>query len=134
MAGGGEAGDSGPLIALGHAWTIDGLDDLPIAALDDTTVLQEVAEQTSYGQIFLNELIRRQRRLAVSVAGVFLLLLFGLPVVNLQFPEVASLPVLGLPLSWLVLGVLIYPLLLVLALYFVYTARALEDEFLDLIR
>ncbi len=134
MAGGGETGASGPPIALDDAWSVDELDDLSIEALDDTIVLQEVAEQTSYGQIFLNDLVRRQRRLALSVAGVFLLLLFGLPLVNLAFPQVASLPVLGLSLSWLVLAVLVYPLLLVLAWYFTTTARALEDEFVDLVR
>ncbi len=134
MAGGGEPGAAGPPIALDDAWPVDDLDDLSIEALDDTIVLQEVAEQTSYGQIFLNDLVRRQRRLALSVAGVFLLLLFGLPLVNLAFPQVASLPVLGLSLSWLVLAVLVYPLLLVLAWYFTTTARALEDEFVDLVR
>lgn len=134
MAGGGEIGATGPPTALDDAWSVDDLDDAPIEALDDTTVLQEVAEQTSYGQIFLNDLVRRQRRLALSVAGVFLLLLFGLPLVNLAFPQVAGLPVLGLPLSWLILAVLVYPLLLVLAWYFTTTARALEDEFVDLVR
>ncbi len=134
MAGGGEPGAAGPPIALHDAWAVDDLDDLSIEALDDTVVLQEVAEQTSYGQIFLNDLVRRQRRLALSVACVFLLLLFGLPLVNLASPQVASLPVLGLSLSWLVLAVLVYPLLLVLAWYFTTTARALEDEFVDLVR
>ena len=133
MAGAGETGAPVP-IAVDDAWAVDEVDDLSIEALDDTVVLQEVAEQTSYGQIFLNDLVRRQRRLALSVAGVFLLLLFGLPLVNLAFPEVAALPVMGLSLSWLLLAVLVYPLLLALAWYFTTTARALEDEFVDLVR
>lgn len=101
---------------------------------DESPFLQEVEEQTSYGEIFLAELIRRQRRLSLSVAGVFLALLFGLPVLNLQFPAVAEIPVLGLPLSWLLLAVVIYPLLWVLGLYFTTTAHAIEDEFIDLVR
>lgn len=92
-------------------------------------VLQEVAEQTSYGELLMADLIRRQRRLALSVAGVFLVLLLGLPLVNLLLPTVAALPVFGLPLTWVLLAVLIYPLLWSLGWYFSTTARALEDEF-----
>lgn len=97
-------------------------------------IIKEVAEQTSYGEIFLSDLIRRQRRLALSVAAVFLLLLFGLPLLNLLLPSLVALPILGLPLSWLLVAVAIYPLLWGLALYFTTTARAVDDEFVKLIR
>lgn len=102
-------------------------DDLPTDAA--AVVLQEVAEQSSYGELLLADLIRRQRRLALSVTGVFLVLLLGLPLVNLLLPTVAALPVFGLPLTWVLLAILIYPLLWLLGWYFSTTARALEDEF-----
>jgi uncharacterized membrane protein (DUF485 family) len=108
----------------------DEFDDL----LPDDLALQEVAEQTTYGEIVLEDLVRRQRALSLSVAAVFLLLLFGLPLFNALFPELGALSVLGLPLSWLLLAVLIYPLLWLLAWYYVTTSRKYEDEFTDLVR
>jgi uncharacterized membrane protein (DUF485 family) len=115
----------------------DGLDEfseLDDLVAGDDPALQEVAEQTTYGEIVLGDLIRRQLALSLSVAGAFLLLLFGLPIFNLLFPQLGALPVLGLPLSWLLLAVLIYPILWVLALYYVTTSRTFEDEFTELVR
>jgi hypothetical protein len=106
------------------------LDDL---LADGDVPIKEVAEQTVYGEVVLDDLIRRQLTLSLSVAGVFLLMLFGLPIFNLLFPELAALPVLGLPLSWLMLAVAIYPLLWLLAYYYVTTTRKLEDDFIDLL-
>src|SRR3712207_729793 len=91
--------------------------------------LQEVAEQTPYGEILLEDLISRQRRLAVSVAAAFLVILFGLPLMNLLFPELVQMRVLGLPMSWLALAVLVYPIVWALAVYYVVTSRKYEDEF-----
>lgn len=100
----------------------------------DEPAILEVAEQTAYGEVVLGDLIRRQLTLALSVASAFLLLLFGLPVFNLLFPQLGALPVLGLPLSWLLLAVLIYPILWLLAYYYVTTSEKFEDEFTDLVR
>jgi uncharacterized membrane protein (DUF485 family) len=104
------------------------------AGVGHSVVLQEVAEQTSYGEIFLNDLIRRQRRLSLRLAAVFLALLVGLPLVNLAMPAIMGLTIVGLPLSWLMLAVLTYPLLWLLAVYFTIAARTIEDEFMDLVR
>jgi uncharacterized membrane protein (DUF485 family) len=101
---------------------------------DPSAVLQEVAEQTSYGEIFLNDLIRRQRRLSLSVAAVFFAVLIGLPALNSVGPMIMALPILGIPLTWLLLAVLIYPFLWLLAFHFTMTARAIEEEFVDLVR
>jgi uncharacterized membrane protein (DUF485 family) len=106
--------------------------DAFLATADDALV--EVAEQTTYGEVVLEDLIRRQLTLSLSVAGAFLLLLFGLPLFNLLFPDLAALSVLGLPLSWLLLAVLIYPVLWVLAYYYVATSRKYEREFDELVR
>lgn len=100
----------------------------------DGLPLQEVAEQTVYGEVMLDDLIRRQLALALSVASAFLLLLFGLPLFNLLFPELSGLPLFGLSLSWLLLAVLIYPILWLLAYYFVTTSQKFEDEFIELVR
>jgi uncharacterized membrane protein (DUF485 family) len=96
--------------------------------------LLEVAEQTAYGEIVLEALIRRQLLLSLSVASVFLTMLFGLPIMNLVFPQFTALSILGLPLSWLLLAVVIYPVLWVLAMYYVATAKYFEDEFAEQVR
>jgi hypothetical protein len=113
---------------------IDDLDQLDELLAQDDLPLQELAEQTAYGEIVLADLIRRQFTLSLSVAAVFLLLLFGLPIFNLVFPDLGALPILGLPLRWLLLAALIYPVLWILAYYYVTTSGKYEEEFTDLVR
>jgi hypothetical protein len=103
-------------------------------ATDGDAPLQEVAEQTSYGEVVLDDLVRRQRTLSLSVAAVFLCALFGFPLFNLLFDELSRLSVFGLSLAWLLLAALIYPLLWLLAVYYVSTAQKLEDEFIDIVK
>ncbi len=111
----------------------DALAELDALQVVDETV-QEIAEQTSYGEILLDELIRRQLALSLRVASVFLLALFVLPLLNRFAPQLMAVRVLGLPLHWLVLAVLVYPLLWALGVYFVVTAKKHEDEFTELVR
>jgi hypothetical protein len=133
----------GPLVEESHPeGDLDGFDQLEevddVAGLvtlqPEPEALQEVAEQTPYGEILLEDLIRRQLRLGLSVAGAFLVILCGLPLMNLCFPQLVQLPVLGIPLSWLALTVLIYPFLWALAAYYVGTSRKYEDEFTELVK
>ena len=112
----------------------DPLADLDALLAEDDGPILELVEQTPYGEVVLGDLIRRQLTLSASVACAFLLLLFGLPLFNLLFPELGAVPVFGLPLSWLLLGVLIYPLLWVLAYYYVTTSQKFEDEFTELVQ
>jgi len=69
----------------------------------------------------------RQARLSLRVAVVFLVLIFGLPLVNWLLPEVAQTRVLGFPLTWLFLAVLFYPLTWALSGYFVRESDRLEE-------
>lgn len=73
-------------------------------------------------------LMRRQARLAMTVAAGFLLLMFGLPLANTLWPEAMQRRVAGFPFSWLLLGVLMYPLTWVLAATFVRRSEALEAD------
>jgi len=98
------------------------------------SAVQDIAEQTTYGEILLEDLIRRQLSLSLNVAAVFVGILFGLPLVNLFFPQVVAMPVFGIPLGWIVLAVLLYPMLWGLAAYFVSTSRKYEDEFTELVK
>ena len=68
------------------------------------------------------------------MAAVFLVVLFGLPLMNLLFPELVRMQVFGLPMAWLALGALIYPFVWTLALYYVGTSRKYDDEFTRLVK
>jgi hypothetical protein len=109
------------------------LEDLEAYQTEDEALL-EIAEQTPYGEVLLEDLVRRQLTLAVSVAAVFLVILLGLPLMNLLFPDLVAMRLLGLPMSWLTLAVLIYPFVWALACYFVSTSRKYEEEFTELVK
>ena len=100
---------------------------------DEEKALAEVAEQTTYGTIFLNELIKRQRALSMSVAFIFLIVIFSFPLLSFLGPALVSVQVFGMPANWLLLGVMIYPLVWLLAFFFVNTADKYEDDFTDLV-
>lgn len=76
----------------------------------------------------LRAIMRRQARLSLGVAAVFLVLVLGLPLVNQYAPALAQLPVTGFSTTWLFLGVLFYPLTWLLSAYFVRASEAVEQE------
>lgn len=78
-----------------------------------------------------NRLMRRQAGLGLRVAAVFLLLLFGLPLLNLYAPDLAATRIGGFTLTWLVLGVLFFPVTWALAAYFVRATERIEADALE---
>jgi hypothetical protein len=93
--------------------------------------VREIDEQTGLGEVYMRSLLRSQLRLAVSVLAATAVLLGGLPLLFALAPSVARAHVLGVPLPWLVLGVLSYPLLWLAARYHVRHCERLEAEFTD---
>lgn len=85
---------------------------------------QEVAALTK-------KMMGRQLRLSLRVAVVFVLILVGLPLINLFFPELAKTNIGGFTLTWLILGVLFYPLTWVLSFWFVRDSERLEEEMIS---
>lgn len=75
----------------------------------------------------LGRVMRRQVRLSLGVASVFLGIVLLLPIFNLYFPEIADQKVGGFTLTWLVLGVLFYPITWGLSAIFIRQSNALED-------
>lgn len=75
----------------------------------------------------LHKVMQRQVSLSIKVALAFILLLIGLPLFNLYLPELAATKVGGFTLSWLVLGVLFYPITWVLSQLFVRRSESIED-------
>lgn len=75
----------------------------------------------------LHRVTARQARLSLAVGAVFLVALLGIPLFNLWTPDLAKMPVAGFPLSWLLLGVVFYPLTWGLSALFIRKSNELED-------
>jgi uncharacterized membrane protein (DUF485 family) len=94
---------------------------------------REVEEQTPVGEVLVRGLIRTQLALAVRLS-LLVCALFGVqPVLFAVAPGVARAEVAGLPVPWLLLGVLAYPAVLVVAWVYVRAAERNERHFTELV-
>lgn len=103
------------------------------APADSYPVSQELDEQTEVGELFIGSLIRSQLRLALVVAGGFLLILLGVPVLLAFLPVIADLTLFTVPAPWILLGAGVYPLVIVCGVLYVRSAARNEARFLDLV-
>jgi O-antigen/teichoic acid export membrane protein len=96
-------------------------------------VSSEIDAQTELGEVYVRSLVRSQLRLAVEVVVGVALTLGMLPVLFAAVPESRSIHVLGLPLPWLLLGLVVYPFLVTLGWVYVRRAERNERAFSDLV-
>ena len=96
--------------------------------------IREIDEQTQVGEVYMRSLVRSQRRLALLICSLTALLLAGTALLGAVAPGFARLHVLGISLPWLVLGVLVYPVLIVLAIYTVRHAEHNERDFTHIVQ
>lgn len=92
---------------------------------------RDLAEQTEVGELYLEGLLRAQLRLALVVLGVVAATLLGLPLLFVVLPATRSVDVAGVPVPWIVLGVLLYPAMVGLAAWFDRHAGRLERRFAE---
>ncbi len=92
----------------------------------------EIDELTRLGEVYVQSLMRAQLRLASYVVVALVLTLGSLPLLFRLVPS-ADRHVLGVPLSWFLLGFAVYPWLLVLAWWYVRRAERNEAAFEDLV-
>lgn len=76
----------------------------------------------------LSRLVKQQAKLALQVATVFVGLLLLIPLANLLAPKIAGQNVLGFTATWLLLGVLFYPIIWWLSGRFIAASDQLELE------
>jgi hypothetical protein len=93
---------------------------------------REAAQDSEVGQVFVRSLIRSQLRLALVVAGGFLLILGAFPLLLAVVPGLAETRIAGIPFDWLLLGAGIYPLIGLSAWLYIRTAARNEARYLDL--
>ncbi|TDD73345.1 hypothetical protein [Actinomadura rubrisoli] len=94
---------------------------------------RDLHEQTQLGDLMIRSLMRVQLHLAIRVCAVFGVLLGALPLLFAFVPQARRVHVAGLPLPWLLLGVLVYPGLVAGAVLYVRQAERNEHEFEDLV-
>lgn len=94
---------------------------------------RDIDEQTQLGEVYVVSLVRTQLRLALSVCSVFGCLLGGLPLLFAVQPELREVRALGVPLAWLLLGVVVYPALILGGWLYIRQAERNERDFAELI-
>jgi hypothetical protein len=97
------------------------------------TATSALVEQTGVGQLYLRGLLRAQLRLAAGVLGVVAATLLGLPLLFAVVPATRELHLGPLPFSWVVLGVLLYPAMMVVAAVYSRQAERTERRFADIV-
>ena len=93
----------------------------------------EIDEQTLLGSVLMGSLVRSQLRLAMRTLLPVLAFAVGVPLAFHVAPGLADVRVLGVPLAWLVLGVLVYPFLWLLGRSYVHRAERNELDFAELV-
>lgn len=78
-------------------------------------------------------LVRAQLRTSLILAAVSLFVLAGLPLLFRLVPALGELAVFGVPISWLILGVLPYPFILLIGYISTRSAERHEREFVDMV-
>ena len=79
-----------------------------------------------HSEKFLHSLMRRQLKLSITCAATFLFALLGLPSLNYFFPEIMATRVFGFTLTWLLLGILFFPVVWLISYLFIKRSIALE--------
>jgi hypothetical protein len=97
------------------------------------SALRALDEQDRVGVLLVRSLVRAQLLLALKMLALLALLLGGLPLLFAVVPATRDLQVVGLPLPWLLLGVLVHPALVVGGLVYVRLAERNERDFTELV-
>jgi len=91
-------------------------------------VSREEKKLDLYSEEYVNRIMSSQFRLSVRLFFVFILVLLGLPVLNLAIPRIMNLRVAGFTLTWFFLAVLIYPVTWLISWIYVRSSINLERE------
>jgi VIT1/CCC1 family predicted Fe2+/Mn2+ transporter len=102
-------------------------------AASSRAVSRDIDEQTHVGEVYMGSLMRTQLRLAIGICLIFGVLLGGLPLLFAVDPGLAEVSVAGVPLPWVLLGVLVYPALIAGAWVYVRQAERNERDWVELV-
>lgn len=94
----------------------------------------DLETESPLSEVYLDSLLAAQLRAAGRSLLLLALLVGSLPLLFFVLPGLAERQVAGIPVSWLVLGVGVYPLLILLGWRYVVRAERNERDFVDLTR
>jgi hypothetical protein len=94
----------------------------------------ELEEQTSWGKLLVKDhLVKVQLRTAVLLSLLVVVVFGSLPVLFYLLPGFSRLSVVGIPVAWLILGVLPFPFLFGVGIWYNRLAERNERAFVDMI-
>jgi hypothetical protein len=105
----------------------------PRVAANTLRARVELEEQTSWGELLIKDLVKAQLRTGLLLAFVVVALLGSLPLIFYVLPSFGRLSFIGVPMSWLILGVVPFPLLFGVGLWYNRLAERHERDFVDMI-
>ncbi len=71
---------------------------------------------------------KRQLRLSLALAVVFLITVFSIPFLNYLFPEAMLTLIFGIPACWLIVGILLHLEFWIIAFAYTYYSNRWESE------
>ena len=92
----------------------------------------DIDTETRLGGVYLASLLREQLRLALRILAVLVVTVVSLPLVFYAAPGLADVRLLEVPLPWLLLGIAVYPLLVLLGWRYVRRAERIERDFAEM--
>ncbi|WP_134741068.1 hypothetical protein [Nocardioides sp. 503] len=92
----------------------------------------DIDDETRLGHVYLGSLLREQLRLALRTIALLVVSVGSLPLAFHLLPRLSAVRVGPVPLAWLLLGALVYPLLVLLGWSYVRRAERNERDFAEL--
>ena len=93
----------------------------------------DIDEETRLGGVYLGSLLREQLFLALRIVALLALGVGSLPLVFHLAPGLTDVQLGGMPLPWLLLGIVVYPVLVLLGWRYVRSAERNERDFAELL-
>jgi hypothetical protein len=99
----------------------------------DVIGIGDVQSDTVYGRLLVRSLTRAQLGLSLMCLALAVGVIASLPVIMALLPGAAEVTVEGLPLTLVVLGAGIFPVLMAVGWFYNRQARQLEARFIELV-
>lgn len=101
---------------------------------DAALAVPSSSPEHSADAFYVRQLIRSQLRLAVSVASGIIILLLGITVLLSFWPAISQINLLTIPLPWWILGVGVYPLIIMAGVLYNFSAVRNELRYRSIAR
>ena len=93
----------------------------------------DIDEETRLGGVYLGSLLREQLFLALRIVALLAVGIGSWPLIFHLAPGLTDVEVIGMPLPWLLLGIVVYPVLVLLGWRYVRSAERNERDFAELL-